>query len=364
MRDPSGDDRFANGDVHVRYESRIEGDLIFFPRTAIVTLVRAGRAGDRSRRLFLAASTPDARVVRLGRTRDRGAAKATTPPSSFSASTRASLFRRARHAPFRSSLFDRAPRAVSSTASPPSLVRHEPRRHHLSRRRSAPLVLAVLPEELPREERGDRHARVLRRDGASPLASHTARARESRSPREASRRPARARRRASRRVARRSARAGARRSPGTDTTRRGFSSDVLKRSRLDPHPRRAQREDTAVETQRASAPARTSAAALRRRPFRSLGLMPSLLSPFGGALASPLSDMEYEMNRMVNGASEENEVVGEERRHLFLSLSPGLASRQLRIPPPFASRPHSSQPPPSSSLAAASSPQSSTRCAT
>ena len=177
MRDPSGDDRFANGDVHVRYESRIEGDLIFFPRTAVVTLVRAGRAGDRSRRLFLAASTPDARVVRLGRTRDRGAAKATTPPSSFSASTRASLFRRARHAPFRSSLFDRAPRAVSSTASPPSLVRHEPRRHHLSRRRSAPLVLAVLPEELPREERGDRHARVLRRDGASPLASHTARAR-------------------------------------------------------------------------------------------------------------------------------------------------------------------------------------------
>ena len=117
-----------------------------------------------------------------------------------------------------------------------------------------------------------------------------------------------------------------------------------------------------METQRASAPARTSAAALRRRPFRSLGLMPSLLSPFGGALASPLSDMEYEMNRMVNGASEENEVVGEERRHL--SLSPSLASRQLRIPPPFASRPHSSQPPSSSSLAAASSPQSSTRCAT
>ena len=55
-----------------------------------------------------------------------------------------------------------------------------------------------------------------------------------------------------------------------------------------------------METQRASAPARTSAAALRRRPFRSLGLMPSLLSPFGGALASPLSDMEYEMNRMVS----------------------------------------------------------------
>ena len=363
MRDPSGDDRFANGDVHVRYESRIEGDLIFFPRTAVVTLVRAGRAGDRSRRLFLAASTPDARVVRLGRTRDRGAAKATTPPSSFSASTRASLFRRARHAPFRSSLFDRAPRAVSSTASPPSLVRHEPRRHHLSRRRSAPLVLAVLPEELPREERGDRHARVLRRDGASPLASHTARARN---------RDRRARRRADPRArdAARvvASRAGAR-EPARDVRREPIrrvvafprTSSNAHASTLTPA---ARGEDTAVETQRASAPARTSAAALRRRPFRSLGLMPSLLSPFGGALASPLSDMEYEMNRMVNGASEENEVVGEERRHLFLSLSPGLASRQLRIPPPFASRPHSSQPPPSSSLAAASSPQSSTRCAT
>ena len=32
-------------------------------------------------------------------------------------------------------------------------------------------------------------------------------------------------------------------------------------------------------------------------------MSPSLLSPFGGSLTSPLSDMEYEMQRMMNGAS-------------------------------------------------------------
>ena len=40
------------------------------------------------------------------------------------------------------------------------------------------------------------------------------------------------------------------------------------------------------------------------RPLGGPGLMsPSLLSPFGASLTSPLSDMEYEMQRMMNGTS-------------------------------------------------------------
>ena len=43
---------------------------------------------------------------------------------------------------------------------------------------------------------------------------------------------------------------------------------------------------------------------LRGRPLGGPGLMsPSLLSPFGASLTSPLSDMEYEMQRMMNGTS-------------------------------------------------------------